>query len=320
MKHLLIISAVALLFSCVPAKKYQELEAKYKVSQENEANYKSQSIDFGNRLKEVETQLTALKESNEQMVADTVRLGKEYRNMQVEYDRANQENHLLEVQYEKLLNSGTTETAKLIEDLERTRIELQRKEDRLNKLEKELNDREAAIVAKEARINELENIISMQEQIVAELKRKIQEALRGFEDKGITVVEKDGKIYVSMEAKLLFASGSTTVNPGGKEVLIDLAKVLQTQNDLDIIVEGHTDSDAMKGSSHPKNNWELSVLRATSVVQIMLNNTSMNPLQITAAGRSEFHPVDPNDKSKNRRIEIIISPDLGPLFDLISEN
>ena len=308
------------MMACVPAKKYQELEAKYQKSQENEAMYKSQAIDYGNKLKEVEQELASLKENEEQMIKDTTRLGKEFRQLQVEYDRVNNENQLLEAQYEKMLNSGNEDFAKMIEDLERTKLELQQKEDRLNKLEQELNERALILEAKEARINELEEIIQMQEQIVADLKKKIQDALMGFEDKGITVVEKDGKIYVSMEAKLLFASGSTVVGAEGKEVLIDLAKVLETQKDLDIIVEGHTDTDPMKASSHPKNNWELSVLRATAVVEIMLGNSEMDPAQITAAGRSEFHPVDPNDKSKNRRIEIIISPDLSALFDLISDS
>ena len=190
----------------------------------------------------------------------------------------------------------------------------------MNLLEKELNEREKVIIEKEARINELENIIKEQELAVERLRAKIAEALRGFKDKGITVEEKNGKIYVSMEAKLLFGSGKTAVNPDGKPVLIDLAKVLETQKEIDIIVEGHTDTDAMKSSAHPKDNWELSVLRATSVVKIMLSNSKMDPTQITAAGRSEFHPVDPSDKSKNRRIEIIIAPDLSQLFDLISED
>lgn len=308
------------LFACVPAKKYQELESKYAKSQENEAKYKTEALDYGNRMKELETELDVALKGNEQMKADTNKLGNEYRMLSVEYDKASQTNAKLEKQLEKLLSSGSAETAQLINDLEQTRIELQQKEDRLNQLEKELNAREAAIKAKEDRIKDLEGIIDAQEKAVADLKAKIAEALRGFEDKGITVEERDGKIYVSMEAKLLFASGSTVVNSEGKEVLIDLAVVLQDQEDLDIIVEGHTDSDPMKSGTHPKNNWELSVLRATSVVQIMLDNSKMNPELITAAGRSEFHPVDPNDKSKNRRIEIIIAPDLSALFDLISEN
>jgi chemotaxis protein MotB len=120
----------------------------------------------------------------------------------------------------------------------------------------------------------------------------------GFKDKGLTVETKNGKVYVSMEAKLLFASGKYTVDNEGKDALIKLAKILETQTDLEVLVEGHTDTDALKSPNVPTDNWELSVLRSTSVVKLMLKESKMNPKKITAAGRSEFLPVDPNDKAK----------------------
>jgi chemotaxis protein MotB len=315
-----IVSILTVLFfiSCVPIKKYQDLEANYKKCQEEQSSYKTKAIDYENRLKELEVQLDVMKKDVKTLVSDTTRLRNELNMLGAQYDRVNETNKALEDKYAKIMKSGSKETARLINDLEGTRIELQKKEDRLNQLEKELNARKIALDEKEARINELESIIAKQDEAVRLLKEKIAEALRGFADKGITVEERDGKIYVSMEAKLLFASGKTDVNPEGKSVLIDLAKVLETQSDIDIIVEGHTDTDAMRGSAHPKDNWELSVLRATSVVKIMLDNSGMDPKQITAAGRSEFHPIDPADKAKNRRIEIIIAPDLSELFSLIS--
>ena len=150
------------------------------------------------------------------------------------------------------------------------------------------------------------------------LKARVANALRNFENQGLTVVQKNGKIYVSLEAKLLFNSGSTKVEEEGKAALVELAKVLETERDLEIVVEGHTDTDKLTSSVSPKNNWELSVLRATAVVELMLANSNMSPAQVMAAGRSEFHPVDPNDKTKNRRIEIIISPNLNELFEIIS--
>src|SRR5690606_26261440 len=147
------------------------------------------------------------------------------------------------------------------------------------------------------------------------LKQKVANALKGFENRGLTVNEKNGKIYVSLEAKLLFASGSTKVEEEGKKALVELAKVLENEKDLEIIVEGHTDIDKLVSSVHPKNNWELSVLRSTSVIEILLANSKMDPTQLMAGGRSEFIPVDPNDKAKNRRIEIIISPNLNELSE-----
>lgn len=318
MKSILYIASILVFASCVPIKKYQDLEANYKKSQEEQADYKTRALDNENKVSELQVEHDVLSKEIKAIKNDTTDLGNKYRRMLVEYDRVSESNELLEQKYAKLLSSGSVETAKLISDLENTRIELQKKEDRLNQLEKDLNAREKQIVEKEARINELENIIKEQELAVERLRAKIAEALLGFKDKGISVEERDGKIYVSMEAKLLFASGKTAVNPEGKGALIDLAKVLETQTDIDIVVEGHTDSDAMNSSAHPQDNWELSVLRATSVVKIMLDNSNMDPLNVTAAGRSEFHPVDPNDKAKNRRIEIIIAPDLSQLFELIS--
>ena len=304
--------------SCVPVKKYKELEENYKKCQEDEAKYKSQAIDYGNKVKELEVELELLRKSVDGLVADSIKLHDKFNMLQADYDNVMQANQALEKKYQDLVESGSADNAALVNDLELTRVKLQKKEDRLNELEKELNARERAIAEKEKRIEELESIIAKQEQAVLSLKEKIAEALLGFKDKGISVEEKDGKIYVSMEAKLLFASGKTAVNPEGKAAIVDLAKVLESQKDIDILVEGHTDTDPMKSSSHPKDNWELSVLRATSVTKIMLANSEMDPQHISAAGRSEFHPVDPDDKAKNRRIEIIITPDLSELFELIS--
>lgn len=318
MKSIFYIAAIIVLSSCVPIKKYQDLEANYKKSQEEQADFKTRALDNENKVAELQVEHDVLQSEIKKIKDDTTDMGNKFRMMQVEYDRVSESNEVLEQKYTKLLSSGSVETAKLINDLEKTRVELQKKEDRLNQLEKELNAREKILVEKEARINELEHIIKEQELAVERLREKIAEALLGFKDKGISVEERDGKIYVSMEAKLLFASGKTAVNTEGKGALIDLAKVLETQTDIDIVVEGHTDSDAMNSSAHPKDNWELSVLRATSVVKIMLDNSNMDPLNVTAAGRSEYHPVDENDKAKNRRIEIIIAPDLSQLFELIS--
>jgi len=152
------------------------------------------------------------------------------------------------------------------------------------------------------------------------LKKKVTDALIGFENQGLKVEQKNGKIYVSMEAKLLFKSGSIVVEAEGKSALLQIGKALESESDLEIVVEGHTDTDKLSSAAIPRNNWELSVLRATSVVEILLANSKMNPTRIVAAGRSEFQPVDPADKAKNRRIEIIISPDLDELFDIISND
>lgn len=318
MKQIVWLAVLGLMVGCVPIKKYKDLEANYKKCQEEQSDYKTKAIDYENKLKELNVAVNVLRTDLEELQSDTARIGYEHRQLMVDLEKTKQLNKVLESKYADLIKSGSAENASLIHDLEATRIELQQKEDRLNKLAKELNARERALIQKEARINELESMLRNKDEAAQLLKDKIASALRGFSDKGISVEERDGKIYVSMEAKLLFASGRTDVNAEGERAIVELAVVLESQKDIDILVEGHTDTDALRSGSHPKDNWELSVLRATSVVKIMLENSEMDPRRISAAGRSEFHPVDPDDKAKNRRIEIIITPDLSELFELIS--
>lgn len=320
MKQIVWLAVFGFLIGCVPIKKYKDLEANYKKCQDEQSDYKTKAIDYENQVKELNVQVDVLRSGLETLQADTSRIGDQRRQLEVDLVKTKQLNKILEKKYNELLTSGTSENASLIHDLEATRIELQAKEDRLNKLEKELGARERALIQKEDRINELESMLKNKEEASRLLKDKIASALRGFTDKGITVVERNGKIYVSMEAQLLFASGKTAVNSEGERAIVDLAVVLESQKDIDILVEGHTDVDALRSGSHPKDNWELSVLRATSVVKIMLDNSTMDPTAISASGRSEFHPVDPDEKAKNRRIEIIITPDLSELFELISND
>jgi len=298
--------------SCVPAKKYNELLEKEQQCSEELEKYKSDAFNFGSQVGELRAENAVLMKSLSELKADTTKLAHEYRVLRAKYDDLAALNESLETSYNKLRLMGASEVAQLKAQLEKDAIELQKKED-------QLLEREKKIKAQEGKLAELNAIIKKQEDASRILKDKVAAALKNFTNQGLTVVEKDGKIYVNMEAKLLFKSGSTEVEPEGKKALIELAKVLQDESDLEIIVEGHTDTDAMHSSSHPSNNWELSVLRSTSVISIMTANSKMVPAHIMAAGRSEFHPVDPANKAKNRRIEIIISPDLDALYELIKE-
>tara|TARA_R110002072_G_scaffold303119_1_gene494471 strand:+ start:12761 stop:13651 length:891 start_codon:yes stop_codon:yes gene_type:complete len=282
--------------------------------------YKTSSLNFESEASDLNSKLTLLSGQLSQLKKDTTNLGVSYRTMYAKYDRLAKINESLETSYNKLLLSGAKESAHLHADLHKKQVELQEKEDALLKLEQELMAKQALLVEREHRVNELEKIINDQEAATRLLKEKVASALKGFTNKGLKVEERSGKIYVSLEAKLLFNSGSTTVESEGREALTELARVLETEKELEIIVEGHTDTDKMAGTKHPKNNWELSVLRSTSVIEIMLDNSNMDPTQLVAAGRSEFIPVDVNNKAKNRRIEIIISPNLNELYKLIGNN
>lgn len=320
-KNFLFTSVVLILLasSCVPAKKYQDLLAREKACSEELEKYKNTSSQAENKAQIIEEKLKLLDNEVSQLKKDTLSNGAKYRSSLLELAKLKRQYADLDKAYENYKQLGSKEASVFQAELEAKSIELQRKEDALATLEKELNAKQALLAEREARVAELEEIIARQDRGIKLLKDKIAAALRAYENKGLTVIEKDGRIYISLEAKLLFGSGSTAVEAQGKKAIIDLAKALETTSELEIVVEGHTDNNKMSSSTSPKNNWELSVLRATAVVEIMLDNSAMDPKKIMAAGRSEFYPVDVNDKAKNRRIEVIVSPNLDELFELISK-
>ena len=330
MKNILVgASVIALLFfqSCVPQRKYLEMQTRTaEVEQSNEV-LKQTKDQLEAKNKELTTNLETKTEQVTELSADTSKLGKEYRQLRSQYDKINELNDILSKKSGELLGQATGENKKLVDELNKTQESLQKKEDMLKGLEKSLNDKQADIDKSNAelainqkRVADMEKLLADQEAASAALKTKVQNALLGFKDKGLTVTEKDGKVYVSMEAKLLFATGSTAVDPNGKKALVDLAKAVENEADMEIIVEGHTDTDKMNAAAYPKDNWDLSVLRATEVVKIMVANSSIKPAMLSASGRSEYHPVDASDKAKNRRIEIILQPKLDELYKLIEGN
>lgn len=307
------------LFACVPAKKYNELLEREQQCNEELKRFKTSALDSEAALATVRVKQALLEKEANQLRSDTARIGGEYRELQATYQKMVATSSALERQLDQIKNRDARELARMQADLEAKIIETQRKEDALQALEKELKAKEKLIQDREARVNELESLLAKKEDAVHQLKEKVARALLGFKDKGLTVEERDGRIYVSLEAKLLFASGSTVVEPEGAKAIIELAKAIENERDLDIIVEGHTDTDPLRSKAHPRSNWELSVLRATAVVEIMTGNSAVDPRILMAAGRSEYHPVDENNKAKNRRIEVIIAPNLDELFEMIQQ-
>jgi len=307
-----------LISACVPAKKYKDLLEREKVCSEELAKFKKSSGEYESLSKDLQTKFANASRDLSKLIQDTTALGSKYRLLLRDYGIIDGEYKSLQKSFDKLKNLSAKETAELQNQVEAKNNELQIKEDALLKLDQELREKQRLLIEREKRVNELEEAIRKKDSAVQLLKAKVANALRGFENQGLSVVQKNGKIYVSLEAKLLFKSGSTLVEEEGVRALVELGKALESEKDLEIIVEGHTDTDKLSSSVSPKNNWELSVLRATSVVQILLNNSSMTPSQIMAGGRGEFLPVDESDKAKNRRIEVIISPNLNELFEIIS--
>ncbi|MFZ8836312.1 MAG: OmpA family protein [Flavobacteriales bacterium] len=260
-----------------------------------------------------------LEKTNSELISDTTRLNRALFEAQEEVNRLENLNDVLTSESSSRMAAINDENRALLEELSRNRAALQVQEDDLHQLNSDLQTREAELANRSARIEELEGLLSARDAAAQALQTQLSEALLGFADKGLTVEQRNGKVYVSLEAQLLFPSGSTAINSDGEKALQDLAQVVSNQENLEIIVEGHTDSDQLRSSIIPRNNWELSVLRSTAVVEI-LTAAGVQPEALSASGRSEFHPIDANDKAKNRRIEIVLAPNLDALFDLIRSN
>jgi chemotaxis protein MotB len=166
--------------------------------------------------------------------------------------------------------------------------------------------------------------LNKKDSTVKELKAKVMDALTGYEGKGLTIAQKNGKIYVSLDESLLFASGSFTVDPKGVEAIKKLAKVLETNSDINVLIEGHTDNVPFTSTGALKDNWDLSAMRATAIVKIITKNSTVDPKRLTAAGKSQYDPIGSNDtkegRATNRRTEIILTPKLDELFQIIETN
>ena len=311
---------LGVLSACVSSKKFKALEAKQRLCAEELDQYKLSSANLESKVKHLEMSLDSLNQNIANLRSDTAKLGSSFRGLSQELANSIKELNDLTKTFDRYKATGQKETSTLQKQLEQKTLELQKKSEALVSLESELKAKEKLLKEREQRVNELEQLLKRQEDALNLLKKKVTDALIGFENQGLKVEQKNGKIYVSMEAKLLFKSGSIVVENEGKKALLQIGKALENEKDLEIVVEGHTDTDKLNSATFPRNNWELSVLRATSVVEILLANSKMLPSKIVAAGRSEYQPVDINDKAKNRRIEIIISPNLDELFEIISKD
>ena len=215
------------------------------------------------------------------------------------------------------LMSDTTRLGQAIRDYRKSLYSNLSEQEKLNMLLKEKMEK---LAEREATINKLQAEVDAQNARLQSLLNSVKDALLGFSSDELTVTEKNGKIYVAMSDKLLFESGSAQVNKQGKEALGKLAEVLKKQHDIDVFIEGHTDNKPIKTVQF-KDNWDLSVVRATSVVRILTKDYGVNPLQILPCGRGEFMPVDNNEsvegRAHNRRTEIIMAPKLDKLMDIL---
>lgn len=324
MKQLSIILIILIFSSCVPLKRYQDLEGRFQRSETSNERLRMENDLARTENARLLTRIKALEE-------DTTQLGIQLRRLQQSTEQL-QATYAQVVEYnQKLLEGKEEETRQILSRLQLIQEDLQRQEDELKTAAREMAEKQqnldilmAEMQAKEIRLNELEAILSRQDSVVSALRNTVSNALLGFEGRGLTVELKNGKVYVSLEESLLFATGSTAVDARGESALRQLAVVLENNPEINIMIEGHTDDVPLRSGSLMKDNWDLSVLRATSILRILLKHGNIDPKRFIAAGRGEFIPLDEaknaEARRKNRRTEIILTPKLDELFRIIQHD
>ncbi|HSZ25932.1 MAG TPA: OmpA family protein [Cytophagaceae bacterium] len=318
MRKIIFVLSIALLtVACVSKKKFNDMAMK-KSRLEAEKSNCEDTLKLAeaerNRLRE---QVAQLLSDNSKMQEDTLQKGENLRRINRDYEDLSNSFEKLLNKHNKLQNYSAMEADRLTKDLMKQEKELKDATRKSEELQASLNQREA-------RVKELEKILADKDKAVHDLKTSVSNALLSFKDKDLTVHVKNGKVYVSLAEQLLFKSGSTEVDPGGVEALRNLASVLKEQKDVSVMVEGHTDDvPVAKGTPGMKDNWDLSVLRATSITRILTNHGA-DPKNILPAGRGQNSPIAEGKtaeaRKKNRRTEIILTPKLDELFKVLETN
>ncbi len=330
--HLLLFLSLIFFASCVSQQKYSESETRRKNCEDEVSKLKNDNLTISNQLTETKSNYDRLRQQHEKLKQDTLIMGKTYRSQVMSNQKLQEAYNDLLKSTESITAGNNDEIAKILESLNKLRLDLLRREDDLKTLETEMNNRMADldVVAKELKIkedkiNELQKILDNKDFAVNALKEKVLKALVGYQNNGLNVYQRNGKVYVSMDDKLLFQSGSFQIDPRGEAALKELAIILEQDKDINVMIEGHTDDVPYKAASGQiRDNWDLSVMRATTVVNILLKHGKIDPRRLTAAGRSEYNPID-NGKSaearaKNRRTEIILTPKMDELFKILESN
>ena len=327
-RFLYILIGVALLGSCVPTSEFTEQFNKSNSLQGERDELMAENEQLTVENREMRARFDAVEAQKEQFTQDSIRIHNQMEDLQAELVQLERKYADLQSTHEALLRGNARETRRLLNELQATQEDLAAKQQLLKELEADVAGQrqdvgrlQAELEARNARLMEMEEMLYQKDRILDDLREKVAEALMGFEGQGLTVTRKDGKVYVSMDEKLLFKSGSTVVDPNGVQALRQLSQVLARNPEINIMIEGHTDDVPFRKGSSIKDNWDLSVLRATSIVRILLDGSGIDPIRLTVAGRGEFLPVDPANtheaRRKNRRTEIILSPDLSEVFRIL---
>lgn len=316
-KKLLLIALTLTLFtSCVSKKIYTDLENKYAYLKKENRNLSDENESLSQQKTAVLNDLNEITKKYDIAIAELNKLENEYAAAKTNLDNLKASYKALEENSSASIAANSKKNRELLAQLEAKEQALIVEGERLNTLKRELESRSQ-------RVAELENVIAAKDANMRALKDAISKALTNFEGKGLTVEQRDGKVYVSMENKLLFQSGSWSVGTEGKKAVQQLGSVLGENPEISILIEGHTDNDPYTGNGQLSGNWDLSTKRATAIVNILRDNNSINPENLTAAGRGEFAPIATNNtaagKAKNRRIEVILTPKLDEISKLLND-
>jgi chemotaxis protein MotB len=311
------IVVLALVTSCVSKKVFNELETKFAdLKKENR-----KTADLNDSITKVKSKLdldyASLKADYDKTKADRDKLAIDFATADKNLKTLQASYSALEKNSDESLKANMAKNRELLAQLEAKEKALATEKDRLNKLSADLKKGTD-------RVNELESIMAAKEAAMKKLKDALSKSLKAFEGKGLTVNQRDGKVYVSMENKLLFESGSWAVGSEGKKAVVAVGTVLAQNPDIAVLIEGHTDNDKFGGAiGQIENNWDLSTKRATAIVNILSENKAVKKENLTAAGRGEFAPLMSNDtpegKAKNRRIEIILTPKLDEISKMLND-
>lgn len=311
---LFILSVLLTSQSCIVTKKKFDDMLAQKVKAEGELAEKADQLDKAEkRLEELDKQVA-------QLAADTTALGEQKRLTQKQLAELTMEYDKLNAYYKNLMTSS----GKMNRDLIEQRDQLFAIQENLDKTRKLNDSLSVSLMERERKVKELEGILARKDKAVQDLKKKISDALLGFKENDLTVTVKNGKVYVSLAEQLLFKSGSVEVDDKGESALRQLAIALKDHKDVQVMVEGHTDNVPIgKKSQYMQDNWDLSVMRATSITRILVNAGVKNT-QILPSGKGEYAPLMPNtsdaNRQKNRRTEIIVTPHLDELFKILEAN
>ncbi len=309
---------LSLTTSCVSKKIYQDLENKYADLKKEHNALSDENTTLKTDKNQLEADKNKLQSELDKTKAERDKLAADYAATKKSLDNLKASYAALEKDSNDALEANINKNRQLLAELEAKQKALAAEQDRLNKLKKDLE-------ASSARLAELEKMMADKDAAMKKLKETLTKSLKAFEGKGLTVTEKDGKVYVSMENKLLFESGSWTVGSEGKKAVDLVGKVLGDNPEISVLIEGHTDNDKITGTigGGVENNWDLSTKRATAIVNILSANAKVKKENLTAAGRGEYAPLMSNDtaegKAKNRRIEIILTPKLDEISKLMNE-